>query len=113
MKIYLKHISVCLLFVFSFPIVYQAIHIHSTHAIEHSCCHCPESKTDDLICVSTEESLDNCAVCDYEIASFNLSRTEPLLSENLTFKEVNYADIQKVYIAFSHTSSSPRAPPAR
>lgn len=113
-----KYISIGLIGIFLFPIMYQSVHVIQHHENKiNECsgtCSCSHEKADtdtDVLFKSLSENVENCPVCEYEFAVNDIPQSliyeilSPLTNGQYL---INYIDL-KTQRGFTH--KSPRGPP--
>jgi hypothetical protein len=113
-----KHIALCLMGLFIFPIVFQPLHVlllHSPSHEHHHCCahkHCqahakPQHHND----VKLSLADDNCPICNYHFATKDVSNPSVARAAIPVFTyDYNEFATQQIYNQ-TFSNKSPRAPP--
>jgi hypothetical protein len=107
----LKHISIVLLLVFSYPVVYQALHIPGH---QHDCSGCESDESFEDITIaqfSTNSPQKGCPVCIYEISISELPHQNYLPVQPFRLITEITAKVFEISIAENYHNKTPRGPP--
>lgn len=111
-----KHITVLLIGIFFFPVVFQSIHMvwhqsHSSSCEHHECNHKPPTNTTQPFAEKCIKNNETCPVCFYQFSINNVTKishlTIQIIAKTCHYKAIAIAQqYQQVF-----AEKSPRAPP--